>query len=90
MLSLAATEFLSYDGVCWRENRQKAVGTVEEFLDMQLVDARSQYSAVMQTLISGGIPEQTVRTGGKALEKLILPELNDVYKEYRQRLITLS
>lgn len=43
LLYTDATEFLSYDGVCWRENRQKAVGTVEEFLDMQLVDARSQY-----------------------------------------------
>lgn len=82
LLYTDATEFLSYDGVCWRENRQKAVGTVEEFLDMQLVDARSQYSAAMQALISGGIPEQAVRTGGKALEKLISPELNDAYKEY--------
>ncbi len=82
LLYTDATEFLSYDGICWRENRQKAVGTVEEFLDMQLVDARTQYSAAMQALIDGGIPEEVVRAGGKALEKLITPDLNDAYKEY--------
>lgn len=82
LLYTDATEFLSYDGICWRENRQKAVGTVEEFLDMQLVDARTQYSAAMQVLIDGGIPEEVVRAGGKALEKLITPDLNDAYKEY--------
>ena len=82
LLYTDATEFLSYDGICWRENRQKAVGTVEEFLDMQLVDARTQYSAAMQALIDGGIPEEVVRAGGKALEKLITPDLNDSYKEY--------
>lgn len=82
LLYTDATEFLSYDGICWRENRQKAVGTVEEFLDMQLVDARTQYSEAMQALIDGGIPEEVVRAGGKALEKLITPELNDAYKEY--------
>ncbi len=82
LLYTDATEFLSYDGICWRENRQKAVGTVEEFLDMQLVDARTQYSAAMQALIDGGIPEEVVRAGGKALEKLITSDLNDAYKEY--------
>lgn len=82
LLYTDATEFLSYDGICWRENRQKAVGTVEEFLDMQLVDARTQYFAAMQALIDGGIPEEVVRAGGKALEKLITPDLNDAYKEY--------
>lgn len=82
LLYTDATEFLSYDGICWRENRQKAVGTVEEFLDMQLVDARSQYLAAMQALIDCGIPEQVVRAGGKALEKMITPDLDDAYKEY--------
>lgn len=82
LLYTDATEFLSYDGICWRENRQKAVGTVEGFLDMQLVDARTQYFAAMQALIDGGIPEEVVRAGGKALEKLITPDLNDAYKEY--------
>ncbi len=82
LLYTDATEFLSYDGICWRENRQKAVGTVEEFLDMQLADARAQYSAAMQALIDGGIPEEVVRAGGKALEKMTTPDLNDAFKDY--------
>ena len=30
LLYTDATQFLSYDGMCWRENRQKAVGAVED------------------------------------------------------------
>ncbi len=82
LLYTDATEFLSYDGICWRENRQKAVGAVEEFLDMQLADARAEYQAAMKALIDGGIPEQVVRSGGKALEKMIEEDLEEAFKEY--------
>lgn len=82
LLYTDATEFLSYDGVCWRENRQKAVGAVEEFLDMQLVDSKGQFNECSQALIDAGIPAKVVRAGGKALEKLITPELEDAYKAY--------
>lgn len=82
LLYTDATEFLSYDGICWRENRQKAVGAVEEFLDMQLVDSKGQFSECSQALIDGGIPEKVVRAGGKALEKAIPENLEDAYKEY--------
>ena len=82
LLYTDATEFLSYDGICWRENRQKAVGAVEEFLDMQLVDSKGQFNECSQALIDGGIPEKVVRAGGKALEKAIPNNLEDAYKEY--------
>lgn len=82
LLYTDATEFLSYDGVCWRENRQKAVGAVEEFLDMQLVDSKGQFNECSQALIDAGIPAKVVRAGGKTLEKLITPELEDAYKAY--------
>lgn len=82
LLYTDATEFLSYDGICWRENRQKAVGAVEEFLDMQLVDSKGQFNECSQALIDGGIPEKVVRAGGKALEKVIPDNLEDAYKEY--------
>lgn len=87
LLYTDATEFLSYDGICWRENRQKAVGAVEEFLDMQLVDAKDQLSAAMQALIDGGISEEIVRAGGKALEKIVsqnpTPALLEGFKKYK-------
>lgn len=82
LLYTDATEFLSYDGICWRENRQKAVGAVEEFLDMQLVDSKGQINECSQALIDAGIPEKVVRAGGKALEKAIPDNLEDAYKEY--------
>lgn len=82
LLYTDATEFLSYDGICWRENRQKAVGAVEEFLDMQLVDSKGQFNECSQALIDAGIPEKVVRAGGKALEKAIPDNLEDAYKEY--------
>lgn len=82
LLYTDATEFLSYDGICWRENRQKAVGAVEEFLDMQLVDSKGQFNECSQALIDAGIPEKVVRAGGKDLEKAIPDNLEDAYKEY--------
>ena len=82
LLYTDATDFLSYDGVCWRENKQKAVGAVEEFLDMQLADAREQLAASTKALTENGIEESAVRTGGKTLEKQIGAELMDAYKEF--------
>lgn len=82
LLYTDATDFLSYDGVCWRENKQKAVGAVEEFLDMQLVDAREQLAAAIKALTENGIEESAVRTGGKTLEKQIGMNLMEAYKEF--------
>ncbi len=82
LLYTEATEFLSFDGSCWKENRQKAIGAVEEFLDMQLVDSKGQFNECSQVLIDAGISELVVRAGGKALEKEISLELRDAYKEY--------
>ena len=82
LLYTDATDFLSYDGVCWRENKQKAVGAVEEFLDMQLVDAREQLAAATKALTENGIEESAVRTGGKTLEKQIGVNLMEAYKEF--------
>ena len=55
---------------------------MEEFLDMQLADARAQYGDACQVLIDAGIDEAIVRAGGKALEKEITDDLKDAYKEY--------
>ncbi len=82
LLYTEAADFLSYDGCCWRENRQKAVGIMLEFLDMQLADAKAQLSECMRMLMDAGIPEDAVRTGGKTLEKLITSNLHDQYRDY--------
>ena len=50
-----STDYLRYDGHCWRESKQRAVGAVEEFLDLQLADAEDEITAAVKTLteISG-------------------------------------
>lgn len=83
LLYTDATQFLSYDGMCWRENRQKAVGAVEEFLDMQLVESRNQFETAVAHMLAvdPSLDEITVRKGGRALEKLITPQNAEAFGE---------
>lgn len=73
LLYTEATQFLTYDGKCWRENRQKAVGVVEEFLDMQLAEAGDMFENAVAAMLMAdpSIDEATVRKGGRPLEKQI-------------------
>lgn len=77
-----ATDFLRYNGEFWDENSQASIGAVEEFLDMQLVDAQEQFDTACQVLIDAGIPEKIVKAGGKALEKEIPASLEKEFKRY--------
>ena len=83
LLYTDATQFLSYDGMCWRENRQKAVGAVEEFLDMQLVESGDQFETAVAHMLAvdPSLDEITVRKGGRALEKLITPQNAEAFGE---------
>lgn len=65
-----ATDYLRYDGDCWREDKQLAVGATEEFLDLQLADAEDAVEAAVKALVSAGVDEVTARAGGKDLEKM--------------------
>ena len=73
LLYTDATQFLSYDGTCWRENRQKAVGAVEEFLDMQLAESSEMFENAVEALheIDPMIPMPVIRKCGAALEKYV-------------------
>ena len=83
LLYTDATQFLSYDGMCWREKRQKAVGAVEEFLDMQLVESRDQFETAVAHMLAvdPSLDEITVRKGGRALEKLVTPQNTEAFGE---------
>ena len=75
-----ATDYLRYDGDCWREDRQLAVGAAEEFLDLQLADAEDAVEAAVKALVSAGVDEVTARAGGKDLEKMCdSPKLMKLY-----------
>ena len=75
-----ATDYLRYDGDCWREDKQLAVGATEEFLDLQLADAEDAVESVVKALVAAGVDEVTARAGGKDLEKACdTPKLVKLY-----------
>lgn len=67
-----ATDFLRYNGSFWDENSQASISAVEEFLDMQLVDARASLNSAFDALAElANVEEEDVKTGGKTLDKAL-------------------
>lgn len=66
-----ATDYLRYDGDCWQEDKQLAIGAVEEFLDLQLADAQDEVARATEALVGSGVPEEIVKAGGAALTKAV-------------------
>ena len=75
-------DFIRYNGVYWMESRQAAVGAVEEFLDLQLADAKDQTEQAVRELVQLGLPQEIVRKGGRALEKIIEVGQQKAYAGY--------
>lgn len=42
-----------------------ALGAAEDFLDLQLADARKQVEIAEQALLGAGVSEENVKSGGK-------------------------
>lgn len=57
-----ATGFLLYDGKRWVEDKQSAIGAMEEFLDLQLKDAMVTAEKAKKCLIDKGVPKKTVNS----------------------------
>ena len=66
-----ATDYLTFNGQYWKEDKQLAIGKVLEFMDFQLADSLEQYEKSVIGLVNSGIDESVVREGGKALAKVI-------------------
>ena len=64
------------------ESKQRAVGAVEEFLDLQLEDAKDAVQNAMQALISAGVSEETLLSGGKKAVANFNDEQMNLYKDY--------
>ena len=64
-----ATDYLRYDGDAWIEDKQLAVGAMEEFLDLQLADAYDYVETAEKALLNAGVSVEAVKAGGKALDK---------------------
>ena len=77
-----ATDYLRYNGQYWEESRELAVGAAEEFLDLQLADAKDAVERSFKTLCEVGVSEDVIHAGGKALEKQISADQHDAYVAY--------
>lgn len=66
-----ATDYLRHDGLRWVENKELVLGAVEEFLDLQLQDAKDEVTSAMEALIGAGVPEDLVKAGGTAFTKYV-------------------
>lgn len=77
-----ATDYLRYDGIRWVESKHRAIGAMEEFLDLQLADAKDSLAAAVKALQECGIDAEDIRSGGKALEKKIGEKQMESYLAY--------
>ena len=77
-----ATDYLRYNGQYWEESRELAVGAAEEFLDLQLADAKDAVERSFKTLCEVGVSEAVIHAGGKTLEKQIGADQHDAYVAY--------
>lgn len=78
----AATDYLRFCGQYWVESKQQAVGAAEEFLDLQLADAKDEVMRTKQALMDVGVAEDDITSGGKALEKKIMSKQMEAYLAY--------
>lgn len=78
----AATDYIRFCGEYWIESKQQAVGAAEEFLDLQLADAKDDVRRAKQALLDAGVAEDDITAGGKALEKKISGGQTDAYLAY--------
>lgn len=78
----AATDYIRFGGQYWIESRQQAVGAAEEFLDLQLEDAKDEVTRTRGALMEEGVSEESITAGGKALEKKIEAGQREAYLAY--------
>lgn len=77
-----ATDYLRYNGQYWVESREMAIGATEEFLDLQLADAKDAVERAKNALMESGIDEETIAARGKALEKQIGDDRQEAFRAF--------
>lgn len=81
-----ATDYMRYDGTHWTESKQMAVGACEEFLDLQLAEAKAAVERARSALLRTGIADDLIAAGGKTLEKAVNSRSEKAYAEYNAAL----
>ena len=67
----SATDFITFQTDRWYEDKQKALGAVEDFMDRQLQDAEEAIRIAEEALIALGISKADVKGRTKELEKAV-------------------
>src|SRR5574344_692159 len=67
----SATDFITFHSDRWYEDKQKSLGTVEDFLDTQLADAEDAVKQAEDALISIGVDEESVKGRDKKLTDMV-------------------
>lgn len=76
------TDYMRYDGTRWVESRQLAIGAAEEFLDLQLEDAKRAVQKAESKLQKCGIDKDLIATGGKTLARAVDDKSRSAYEAY--------
>lgn len=74
-----ATDYLRHDGLRWVEDKELAVGAVEEFLDLQLEDAKDDVEVATQALKNAGVSNETIQNGSSKLLKELTEKQTALY-----------
>lgn len=90
----SATDYIAFVGDHWYEDRAKALGVVEDFMDTQLIDAKEKIHMAEEALVAIGVSEAEVKSRSKTLVNQI-PEKKlglllalqgaDAYKKFVMR-----
>lgn len=67
----SGTDYLAFGGDRWYEDKQKSLGMVESFLDLQLSDSEEAIAAAEDALMALGISGEIVKGHGKELAKSV-------------------
>ncbi len=86
LIFTTATDYLRYDGKVWNESKQKAIGAVEEFLDLQLADAMLLCSIRKKAVLDSGADKMAVDAGTKTAIKDFDEEQYKLFLEYKDAL----
>lgn len=76
-----AIDFLAYDGKVWIASKVKALGVLEDFLDLQLADAREDVETTRNVCIAKGITDEQLAAGKRARSE-VAPNLLPVFDAY--------
>ena len=64
-----ATDYLRFDGICWRESKEAALGATVEFTDLQLADAKRLSFKTMNALLNAGTNPDDCKEAAKKKAK---------------------